>query len=173
MSSSQFKNIYIYIQYIGSQIYQTIKLDCKVNKSHVFKKNCTYHHFQVPKKENFPQVSLTSPIHPFFPSKRTNQKDTKAWRHLWTCQLVLSKVSASCQNLRHGWRLQGIRSWWVSWWGTGNPWGKCRKPTLEGTPWKTNVTCPLKRDYFNRKYIFQTIVFRFYVNLRGCTTNSF
>ena len=57
--------------------------------------------------------------------------------------------------------------------GTGNPWENASKLFSKVHPWKTNVTCPLKRDYFNRKYIFQTIIFRFYVNLRGCTTNSF
>ena len=29
------------------------------------------------------------------------------------------------------------------------------------------LTCPLKRDYFNRKYIFQPSFFRGYVNFQG------
>ena len=31
------------------------------------------------------------------------------------------------------------------------------------------LTCPLKRDQFNRKYIFQPLIFRGYVSCRGCT----
>ena len=34
--------------------------------------------------------------------------------------------------------------------------------------WK--LTCPPKRDYFNRKYIFQLLVFRGYVSFRGSTS---
>ena len=30
------------------------------------------------------------------------------------------------------------------------------------------LTCPLKRDYFNRKYIFQPLIFRGHVSFRGC-----
>ena len=30
------------------------------------------------------------------------------------------------------------------------------------------LTCPLKRDQFNRKYIFQPLIFRGYVSCRGC-----
>ena len=33
-------------------------------------------------------------------------------------------------------------------------------------PWK--LTCPLKRDYFNRKYIFQPLIFRGHVSFQGC-----
>ena len=33
------------------------------------------------------------------------------------------------------------------------------------TPWK--LTCPQKRDYFNRKYIFQPSFFRGYVSFQG------
>jgi len=29
------------------------------------------------------------------------------------------------------------------------------------------LTCPLKRDYFNRKYIFQPLIFRGHVNFPG------
>ena len=32
-------------------------------------------------------------------------------------------------------------------------------------PWK--LTCPLKRDYFNRKYIFQPLIFRGHVSFPG------
>ena len=35
------------------------------------------------------------------------------------------------------------------------------------------LTCPLKRDYFNRKYIFQPSFFRGYVSFQGCTTHQF
>ena len=31
------------------------------------------------------------------------------------------------------------------------------------------LTCPLKRDYFNRKYIFQPSIFRGHVSFRECT----
>ena len=31
----------------------------------------------------------------------------------------------------------------------------------------TKLTCPLKRDYFNRKYIFQPLIFRGHVSFRG------
>ena len=34
-------------------------------------------------------------------------------------------------------------------------------------PWK--LTCALKRDYFNRKYIFQPLIFRGHVNFPGVT----
>ena len=49
-----------------------------------------------------------------------------------------------------------------------------RSPSLKGHvgriarmmhPWK--LTCPLKRDYFNRKYIFQPLIFRGHVSFRG------
>ena len=39
------------------------------------------------------------------------------------------------------------------------------------TPWKTNE-CPLKRDYFNRKYIFQPSTFRGHVSLRECKVHE-
>ena len=29
------------------------------------------------------------------------------------------------------------------------------------------LTCPLKRDYFNRKYIFQALIFRGHVDFYG------
>ena len=35
------------------------------------------------------------------------------------------------------------------------------------TPWK--LTCPLKRDTFNRKYIFQPLIFRGHVSFPGIT----
>ena len=38
---------------------------------------------------------------------------------------------------------------------------------LNTTPRKTNE-CPVKRDYFNRKYIFQPSFFRGYVSFQGC-----
>ena len=34
------------------------------------------------------------------------------------------------------------------------------------------LTCPLKRDYFNRKYIFQPAFFRGYVSFQGGVKNS-
>ena len=37
-------------------------------------------------------------------------------------------------------------------------------------PWKTNE-CPLKRDYFNTKYIFQPSIFRGHVSFRECTSH--
>ena len=35
-------------------------------------------------------------------------------------------------------------------------------------PWK--LTCPLKRDYFSREYIFQPLIFRGHVSFRGCSS---
>ena len=35
------------------------------------------------------------------------------------------------------------------------------------------LTCPLKRDYFNRKYIFQPSFFRGYVSFQGCSFRFF
>jgi len=34
------------------------------------------------------------------------------------------------------------------------------------------LTCPLKRDYFNRKYIFQPSTFRGHVSLRECKVHG-
>ena len=34
------------------------------------------------------------------------------------------------------------------------------------------LTCPLKWDYFNRKYIFQPSFFRGYVSFQGCTSSK-
>ena len=54
------------------------------------------------------------------------------------------------------------------------------KPTIKGIvawncsllhPWK--LTCPLKRHYFNRKYIFQPLIFRGHVRFRGGKTMLF
>ena len=36
-------------------------------------------------------------------------------------------------------------------------------------PWK--LTCPPKRDHFNRKYIFQPLIFRGHVSFQGCTSS--
>ena len=36
-------------------------------------------------------------------------------------------------------------------------------------PWK--LTCPLKRDYLNRKYIFQPLIFRGHVSFRGSSSS--
>ena len=35
------------------------------------------------------------------------------------------------------------------------------------------LTCPPKRDYFNRKYIFQPLVFRGHVSFSGSRKNTF
>ena len=45
-------------------------------------------------------------------------------------------------------------------------------PTKKGylLPWK--LTCPLKRDYFNRKYIFQPLIFRGHVSFQGSKNRS-
>ena len=37
-------------------------------------------------------------------------------------------------------------------------------------PWK--LTCPLKRDYLNRKYIFQPLIFRGHVSFRGSSDKN-
>ena len=34
------------------------------------------------------------------------------------------------------------------------------------------LTCPLKRDYFNRKYIFQPLIFRGHVSFPGSSPNN-
>ena len=46
-----------------------------------------------------------------------------------------------------------------------------QKPTQiqHGLYHPSNPTCPLKRDYFNRKYIFQPSIFSGYVSFRQCT----
>ena len=33
-------------------------------------------------------------------------------------------------------------------------------------PWK--LTCPPKKDYFSREYIFQPLIFRGHVSFQGC-----
>ena len=45
---------------------------------------------------------------------------------------------------------------------------KCRNLSLWIHPWK--LTCPLKRDYFNRKYIFQPLIFRGHVSFPAANT---
>ena len=40
---------------------------------------------------------------------------------------------------------------------------------LEADVHPGKLTCPLKRDYFNRKYIFQPSIFRVHVSFRECT----
>ena len=37
-------------------------------------------------------------------------------------------------------------------------------------PWK--LTCPQKRDYFSREYIFQPLIFRGHVSFQGCTLKN-
>ena len=82
------KHIHIYILYIGSQIYQTIKLDCKAHKSHVFKKKMV--HIIISKfrpKKRPSSFPLTSPIHPFLPQtdQQKNTQGPKAPLNMPTC----------------------------------------------------------------------------------------
>ena len=54
-------------------------------------------------------------------------------------------------------------------WGDASRDGNCEDPMASYNPYlhPGKLTCPLKRDQLNRKYIFQPLIFRGHVSFRG------
>ena len=108
---------------------------------------------------------------------RLNKRDLRFTK--WICPDVpgiFQIINMSLTSLRiawDGWRRQTIfhisQYWWIAWWlsmpeNTKITW----KKTLH--PWK--LTWNLKITCLKRKIIFQTFIFRFHVNFRGCKQKS-
>ena len=84
-----------------------------------------------------------------------NQRRKDLTRALHLTQPLSSHASRPCLN---------TGSQWKSWRFTGLPSWKCIDSVHPG-----RITWNLKITQLNRKIIFQTIIFRFHVNLPGCT----
>ena len=80
----------------------------------------------------------------------------------------------SKQTLTHLNRLNSPNSWWVfNFFNHLHPWAPKNKLKTRFEmfdirtyhPWK--LTCPQKRDYFSKEYIFQPLIFRGHVSFQG------